>query len=323
MKRKRFLAIFVLCSVLAMVSGTAIVHAQDDLKADIESYVVKNVDGSDVTDDHLMAGDTYVVSLEIEVGVSLGNNTLILSTPLEKAGDVYWRLENDYSGVDTDTWQPGQPEVEFNVVKGTAKFTLKGAVPEDYTSTEISKNGEFLHMPGNISLVQLSLGPEGTLLQQRSAEVSDQAIEAYRTALIQKRSLVRDATTDPNTADPKYVKLAEDVIERAEILSGKGYVEDAKDLLDTLPSSVSGFPIPVSQESFLPYIIGIVALAVILIVLIGLSLRARSNSSFIRQQVDEEAGRLDVLSVRISKIDKQLGAEIEQVKEQLERIIGR
>lgn len=324
MKRKRFLAIFVTCSILAMVLGAATTYAQDGppSPAIISSHVVETIDGTDVTEGHLMAGDTYTVSFTVNVGVDLADNTLILSTPMEKVGDRYWQLENAYEGVDTELWQPGLPQIEFNVVEGDAEFTLRGSVPSDYTSQELP-NEEYLHFPKSISLVQLSLGPEGDPLGERSLIVKDQAILAYEQTLADKALLLQEATTDPNEADPKYVKLVEDIIDRAEDLGERGYVEDAKDLLDTLPISVSGFPIPVSEESFLPYLIGIVVLAVILIVSVALFLRARANSSFIRQQVDEEAGRLDVLSVRISKIDKQLGEDIEQVKEQLERIIGR
>ena len=324
MKRKRFLAVFVTCSILAMVLGTAMTYAQDGppSPAIISSHVVETIDGTDVTEGHLMAGDTYTVSFTVNVGVDLADNTLILSTPMEKVGDRYWQLENDYEGVDTELWQPGLSQIEFNVVQGDAEFILEGSVPSKYTQESLP-NEEYLHFPKSISLVQLSLGPEGDQLGERSLIVKDQAILAYEQTLADKELLLQEATTDPNEADPKYVKLVEDVIDRAEDLYANGYVENAKDLLDTLPISVSGFPIPVSEESSLPYLIGIIVLAVILIVSVALLLRARANSSFIRQQVDEEAGRLDVLSVRISKIDKQLGEDVEQVKEELERIIGR
>jgi len=305
-----------------MVLGAATTLADEPPLATIESYVVENIDGTDVTEGHLMAGDTYTVSLTIKVGVDLADNTLILSTPMEKVGDRYWQLENAYEGVDTELWQPGLPQIEFNVVQGDAEFTLRGSVPSDYTSEKLP-NEEDLHFPRSISLVQLSLGPDGVQLGERKLIVKDQAIVAYEQTLADKELLLQEATTDPNTAAPEYVELVQDVMDHAEDLSSKGYVEDAKALLGILPSSVSGFPIAVSEKSVVPYLIGIVVLAVILIVLVGLLLRARSNSSFIRQQVDEEAGRLDVLSVRISKIDKHLGRDIEQVKEQLERISGR
>ena len=378
MKRKRFLAVLLLCAVPAMVLGAATTYAQPPSPAIISSHVIESEDGSNVTNGPLMAGARYTVSFEINVGVVPPDTELSLLTPLEKAKgqDIYWRLENDYEGVDTHSWQPGRPTIEFDAVEGIAQFKLEGVIPSDYTSEKLS-NEEYLHFARYISLVELSLGEK--VLGEVEIQVKDQAIVAYERTLADKELLLQEANTDPTYAalaedvislaqdlssrgyvqnaidlldtlpstasdfptiedyqqkltekkdlletvdtDPTYAALAEKVIALAENLSSEGYVQNAIDLLDTLPSGASDYPPP--EKSFLPYIIGIAVLAVILIAFVGLFLRGRANSSFIRQQVDEEAGRLDVLSVRISKIDKQLGKDTEQVKEQLERIIGR
>lgn len=317
MKRFRFLAILIPCFLLATLLGPASVSAQAPSPAIIESYLIQNVDGSDVTDEPLMASATYRVSFEINVGVDLANTTLILTTPMKKVGDIYWRLENDYPGVNTDTWQPGQSTIEFDVVEGIAQFTLDGFVPTTYTSEKLP-NDDYLHFSKPISLIQLSLGPAGTLLDERPSVVKDQAIDAYQDALTQKTTLLQTTT-----ADAKYELLAGDVISLAQTLSEKGYVEIAKDLLNTLPASASELPVPVEESSYVPYIIGIVVLALILLAFALLFLRARSSAGLIRQQVDDESGKLDVLSVRLSKIDRQLARDIEQVKEELERISGR
>jgi hypothetical protein len=318
MKQKRLIAVFIICSaVLGMLLGTTAVYAQQPSPAVIETYVIENIDGSDVTNGPLMAGATYTVTLEVNIGVDLANTTLSLTTPMIKVEDVYWSLENDYSGIDTDLWQPGQATIKFDIVKGIAQLTLKGAVPSDYTSEELP-NGDHLHFIESISLVMLTLGPDNTLLDECSAEVRDQAIVAYQHTLTEKDSLLK--TTD---ADPKYENLATAIMALAEELNSKGYVEEATDLLNTLPESASDFPVPVEEGSYMIYIVIIAVFAVIMLAFLTLFFRARSNSSFMRQQIDEEAGRLDVLSVKLSKIDRQLARDIEQVKEQLERISGR
>lgn len=382
MKKRGLLAILILCSVLVMLLSTTTTYAQTPQTVGISSYVIRSDDGRDVTNGPLMAGATYTASLEINVGVELANATLSLETPMQKVEDVYWKLENDYPGVDTESWQPGQAVIDFNASKGIAQFTVKGSIPFDYTQETLS-NGEsdevLLHFARSISLVKLSLDSE--VLEERSVEVVDQAILVYRQTITEKESLLQTASTDPTyrklsaaviavaddlssngyvqnaidlldilpvsasdfpstekyqqaldeknslmqtlDIDPTYEELAANVIALAEDLSGSGYVQNAIDLLDTLPSSASGFPSPVSEKSFLPYLIIIVVLAVILVTFFALFLKARSSSSLISQQVDEEAGRLDVLLVRVSKIDKQLASDIEQIKEQLERISGR
>ena len=315
MKRTRILAILILCSVLAMILGSAITYAQTPSLAIIESYTIENVDGSDVTDGALMAGATYIVSLDINVSVDLANTTLTLATPLEKVKATYWSLENDYTGVDTETFQPGQSSIEFDIVKGVAQFTLTGSIPSDYTSEKLP-NDDFLHFVKDITLVELSLGTD--VLAEISAQVKDQAIDTYQQMLTEKNNLLQTTTTEP-----KYAAFAGSVIDQAENLSNQGYVQNAIDLLDTIPSTSSGLPTPISESSSAPYIIIIIVLAIIMIAFAALFLRARANSSFIRHQVDEEAGKLDVLSVKSSKIDKQLARDIEHVKEQLERISGR
>ncbi len=321
MKQGRFIAISFMVSLLLLLSGIATVNAQTPTPpspAVIESFNIENVDGSDVTEDYLMAGDTYVVTLEINVGVNLGNNTLILYTPLQKVEDVYWHLQNDYTGIDTTSWQPGQQTIVFEVVEGIARLELKGSVPADYTWTPISGYSYVLHAIRDLPLITLSLGPEGTELDSSSMEVKDQAIIAYEQTLIEKDALLR--TTE---ADVKYEKLANDIITHAQSLYSKGYVEDATKLLKTIPDSSADFPVPVKEKSYLPYIIGLAALAVLLVIFLALLMKSRSNSSVIRQQVDEESGKLDVLSIRLSKIDRQLARDLEQIKEELDRISGR
>ena len=321
MRQRYFFVAFIIVIILALFLGSGTASAQnDELRAEITYYKVTNLDdGTDVTDDNLMAGDSYEVRFEIDIGVTLGNNTLILATPLEKIGANYWELENDYAGVNTDTWQPGMSKIEFDMIKGNATFVLTGQVPSNYTSVKLP-NDRYLHFPKDISLVQLSLGPENIPLkdQEREAEVIDQAISTYLRTLSDKEKILQDAD-----ADPKYEELATDLITLAEDLTGEGYVEEATGLLNTLPQDSSDFPIPVEEGSYTIYIIIIVIVAILLILILALFLRARSNSAFIRQQVDEEAGKLDVLSVRTSKIDRQLARDIEQIKEQLERICGR
>ncbi|MDY6892102.1 MAG: hypothetical protein SVO26_00055 [Chloroflexota bacterium] len=315
MRRTRILALLILFLISTMILGPATTYAQTPSLAIIESYTVKNIDGSDMTNGTLMAGATYVISLDVNVSVDLANTTLTLSTPLEKVQAAYWSLENDYPGVDTETFQPGQSSIDFDIVKGIAQFKLTGAIPSDYTSEQLP-NGDYLHFIKEASLVKLYLGTE--TLDDVTIQVKDQAIDTYQQILTEKNNLLQTTTTEA-----KYASFAHSVIDQAENLSNQGYVQNAINLLNTIPSTSSGLPTPISESSSLPYIIIIVVLAIIAIALIALFLRARASVSFIRHQVDEEAGRLDVLSVKATKIDKQLARDIEHVKEQIDRISGR
>ncbi|MBE0479354.1 MAG: hypothetical protein IBX68_00070 [Dehalococcoidia bacterium] len=202
-------------------------------------------------------------------------------------------------------------------MEGTARFALTGTVPSDYTSEKIS-NGDYLHFIRPVGMVRLLLGPQDTLLDEYSVDVKDQAIVAYEQLLTSKQNLLQTSVVEP-----RYASLADSVIKVAKDLSAKGLVESATALLGTLPTSASGFPVASSQVSFMPYIVAIAIAAVFAVIFFLLFLRSRSGGSLVRQQIDEEAGKLDVLSVRLTKIDKQLGRDLEQVKQQLERISGR
>ena len=268
-----------------------------------------------------MAGNSYEITFGIEVGITLSDKTLVLATQLERINQQtdYWDLQNDYTGVDTETWQPGSSSIEFDMIKGNATFTLTGRIPNNYTSLDLT-NDRKLRFPKAIQILQPSILPDNTILEEqvKTARVIDQTIDTYQELLVAKVNLLREAD-----ADTKYEELANGIIKRAEELYSYGYVDEANDLLNTIPESAAGFPVPVEEGSYTIYIVIIALLALVLIALLALLLRARSNSSFALQQVDEEAGKLDVLLVRISKIDKQLARDIEQVKEQLERISGR
>ncbi len=378
MKQKGIVAALILTLILVTFIGTSIAYSQT--AAVISSYTVNSEDGGDVTGNALMSGATYTISLEVTLDTTLPGTELSVSTPLEKVEDVYWHLENDYAGINTSLWQPGQDTIEFDAVEGVALFTVVGTIPSTYTTQELP-NEDMLHFTKDISLITLSLTTGGDPLDVISVEVQDETIVAYQNklddinnlllltgadptytilardiitlagqlsekgyvegassllgtlpidaadfpsmedfeaAVIEKTSLVESVDTDPT-----YAALVEDVIDLAQDLNDSGYVNNAMDSLNVLPDSASDFPDPIANSSTVSYLVVIIMLALILIVSFLLFLKARAGNSFIQHQVEEEAGNLDVLLVRISKIDRQLANDIEQVKEQLERISGR
>lgn len=368
--------IILLMSVLLISPSTA--NAQT--AAVISNYTIESKDGGDVTDKPLMTGAIYTISFEVSLASTLQGTSLSLYTPLEKVEDVYWSLVNNYTGVNTDTWQPGQNTIQFDAIKGIAEFTVTGKIPSTYTTEKLS-NEDTLHFIKPISLVVLKLSASGESLNEITSEVKDETIAAYQTELNDKKSLLQTSGADPtynalaqeiidlaeelsgkgyidaaislleklpgtatdlpsmdefNTAvaektaliestdiDPTYADLANKIISLAEDLSNNGYVNNAMELINTLPDDATAFPKPTEKQSIILYLIIILVLALILIVCLMLLIKNKSSGSFIKQQVEEEAGKLDVLLVKISKIDRQLGHDIEQVKEQLEQISGR
>ena len=234
MIRRGFTAVLIITMVLVILLFPAIAYSQTSFT--ISSYTIESEDGGDVTENPLMAGSTYTISFEVTLDATLDDTKLLLSTPLSKVGDVYWRLVNDYTGVDTTTWQPGQDSIEFNATEGVAQLTCTGKIPSTFTTEELT-NGDTLHFTAPISLVSLSLSSSGKLLDAIETEVKDETIIAYQNALNNKQKLLQSTG-----ADPTYCTLAEDIITLSEQLSEKGYVEGANSLLAILPDQAEDLP---------------------------------------------------------------------------------
>mgnify|MGYP000347812748 CR=1 FL=1 len=101
----------------------------------LTNFTVLDPNGNDVTDEFLVAGGSYTINFEIEIGATLSDN-ILLTTSMEKSGNSFWTLNNNYQGVDTSVWTPGSQSITFQAVEGTAQFTLDGKIPESITEKE-------------------------------------------------------------------------------------------------------------------------------------------------------------------------------------------
>jgi len=287
-------------------------YSQGPTPAIISDFIVRDPNGNDVTSKPLVAGGTYMFSFSVAIGTTL-TDQIIMSTSLEKVGDRYWTLENNYQGVDTNSWQPGGSRVAFKAIQGTPKFTLAGKINSNMT-VEIVKDGKTIHFPVKVPVLSIALQSTQNVLDQKIMNVTDQAIIQYQNTLNTKQNLLAGSQTIP-----QYATLAQGIIEQAQAIANLGYVEDATKILSVIPSS--GLPSPPGVEStFLYLAIGIGVVAAIFAVMF---LRANSGKSVIVRQADEEAKKLDVLLVKANRIDKSLAMEIETVKKKLEDLTKR
>ena len=108
---KFFLILF---SLFLSVFALPVSHAQ--APAVITSFTVLDPNGNDVTDEFLVAGGSYTINFEIEIGATLSDN-ILLTTSMEKSGNSFWTLNNNYEGVETSTWTPGSPSITFKAVE--------------------------------------------------------------------------------------------------------------------------------------------------------------------------------------------------------------
>jgi hypothetical protein len=307
--------LFFVCFLLVGISSFGLVSAQDKqlVPATITDVEVTTVDGKSIGDTPLMAGATYKVNFTIEVAAGLKEQA-VLKTSLTRASDSdrFWTLKGDYSGIDATSWQPGQSTLYFDAIPGEAQLVLEGSVPEDYVAETLS-TGQVLHISKEISILELSL-ESGTVVSDAKLEVIDSSIEEYRSVLNAKTQLLADMD-----ADPAYTSLVNALVASAEAQASVGYTDFALDTLKAIPNS--GWVGPRTSSSYQWIIIGV--LGAVTSALAFLSIKARSETGFIKRQTDGQAKRLQILALKASRIgDSGLTEGIEQVRKELQESAG-
>ena len=316
-KNKRFAKSLFFIMFISLVLSSVLVRAQKAeaqvVPIKVSSFEVTTLDGRSVGTQPLMAGATYQIAFTLQIAAGIKDKA-ILKTGLSRTGDRFWSFSGNYSGIDVNTWQPGQPEISFDTIEGKVQMKVQGSVPQDFVEVT-GPNGEQYHISKPISLLRVSL-PGGRVLEDKTQEVVDKSIEAYRTLLNEKQKLL----AENSTADKRYVSLVAAIVAVSETEAQHGYVEGATDLLQAIPQS--GWIEPQRSSSYQWIIVG--ALALISAALLLVYLRSRSELEFARRRADEEAKRLEILASRARGIgDAKLSDEINKVKDNLEGMSGR
>jgi uncharacterized membrane protein YciS (DUF1049 family) len=224
--------------------------------------------------------------------------------------DRYWQLGSQaYEFVD---YNPAQYYVEFQQVAGNFTIICYGRIPIGITQEGI--NGFVLHKAEELTLIKLT-SPSGELLDQIKSDVLDAELAEYRN-LLEKREDKLETLKDSGVA-PGYIEMYEDVLEQAEIQAELGFVDEAIALLDLL--SVSQEPVSSTVEVlFLPIMAG---LAIAVVAVGFLYLRARSNRNYILSVIEDQIRDLEGVTLRASKFDRTISSRLESIKERLKKLI--
>jgi len=260
----------------------------------------------------LFAGSELVVTITVDVAITATYANLKLATNLEPSTieDRYWQLESqDYQFVD---YNPAQKYVEFQQVKGTFTITCYGRIPTGITQEKI--DGFVLHKPEDYVLIKLT-SPSGELLDQIKRDVLDAELDEYRNLLEKKEDKLE--TLKNSGVAPGYIEIYEGVLEQAEAQAELGFVDEAIAILDLL--AVTQEPVSSSVEIlFLPIMGG---LAIALVAVGFLYLRARGKSNYVLSVIEDQIRDLEGLTLRASKLDKTISSRLESIKERLKKLI--
>ena len=192
---------FLLLIFSLFLSGIILPISYAQAPAVITSFTVLDPNGNDVTDEFLVAGGSYTINFEIEIGATLSDN-ILLTTSMEKSGNSFWTLNNNYEGVETSTWTPGSQSITFQAIEGTAQFTLDGKIPEAITEKEIDDIVKIIHALELVPLLVMSLDSM-EILDERTYTITDQTIISYD-ALLQSKTEKLDSIS----MDEKFNSLA-------------------------------------------------------------------------------------------------------------------
>jgi len=276
----------------------------------LTNFTVLDPNGNDVTDEFLVAGGAYTIHFEIEIGATLSDN-ILLTTSMEKSGNSFWTLNNNYQGVDTSVWTPGSQSIVFQAVEGTAQFTLDGKIPESITEKDVVDMDKTVHALELVPILVMSLDSM-EILDERTYTITDQTIISYD-ALLQSKLEKLDSIS----MEGKYNSLALEIVSEAEYLTTFGLYDDAIKLLNTIPDS--DYPAPPSTTTL--FIIASAIFGITTIAFALLFIRTRSSSSYLSSSVSEKADKLDLLLIKASRIDKSLSDDLETIKRELKELV--
>ena len=248
----------------------------------------------------ILSGEELKVTFTVDV-FTAGSGNLKLSTFMQKPSTgTYWELiPGDYDlGAG---YTPNSAAMEFNWVKGTFEMICYGRAPTVSKAT-------------NVTLVQLSSG--GDVLDAIQVSVLTAGADEYQNLYKQKEDKLQDLIDSGVAAG--YINLYSNMLNQSKALVNKGYVNEAINLLNAIPSS--GEPIGSALEAIMLPAIGVAAVAAV--VFAFLFLRARGKNSYVQLVIEDQIKDLEGLTLRASRVDRTISSSLEGIKDRLKSLVG-
>ncbi len=293
----------------------------------ITSYTVRDLSTNEIimqksntgaiTSGNLLEGAKLNVTITITVPMTVPDSTLRLSTSMlhSTTQDSYWQLKT--LNFPLQSYNPNTPSVTFSQSQGELTISCYGNIPTGLT-TSSSGSGTQLHLPKAFDLITLTTS-SGQTIDQIKPYVIDSKIAEYITLHDQSANALQGLINQ--NAAPAYVSLYRNVINGSEAAKAEGFVDNAIAQLNQLV--ISEQP-PVGGSSmfdtlFLP-VAGV--LAVVAVLGLVLFFRAKSKVGYVSQVVEDQIRDLEGLTLRASRIDKNLSTGLETVEDRLKRAVG-
>ena len=268
---------------------------------------------SNVVGGTIINGAQLKVTVTISVPTSSPSTMLSLSTAMQHPAslDHYW-VHDPTDGYNLGSYNPNQQTFTFSQAAGTLTITCYGVASGQVTQQVGSVT---LHKSVAISLVSLK-DPSNAILDEVKMNITDSTIDEYNTLLAAKQQ--RLAELSSSGVATGYTDVYQNIITQSQEVAGEGLTDAAVAMLNSL--NVSNEPAgAVLQNLFLPLI---VVFAVIAGLFGFMFMRVRGKVSYYRLIVEDQIKDLEGLTLRASKIDRTISAQLASVEDRLKRLVG-
>jgi hypothetical protein len=233
---------------------------------------------------------------------------------------TYWELQSKtYAGLSGVTYNPNQQIVTFSQTTGTLVISCYGTIASGITQT--NAGGITLDKKVDQALVTLT-DPVGNQLDKIGVSVVDAKIDQFDTMLATALNTIQNMKN--NGVDQAYITLYQSVVDGAVSQASQGLVDNGIGVLNQLSAAQSSSsPVstntPMEATLFLPAVVALI----VVVVLVGfMFMKARGKVNYNRLVIEDQIKDLEGLTLRASKIDKNLTVSLESVKDRLKSLVG-
>jgi hypothetical protein len=268
---------------------------------------------SNVLSGTIISGAQLKVTVTINVPTSSPSTMLSLSTAMQHTAslDHYWAHDTS-DGYNLGNYNPNAATISFPQTTGTLTISCYGVAVGQVTQQVGSVT---LHKSVPISLVSLK-DPSNTILDEVKMNITDSKIDEYNTLLAAKQQKLAELSSSGVATG--YVDVYQNIITQSQAVAGEGLTDAAVAMLNSL--NVSNEPAgAVMQNLFLPLII---VFAVVAGLFGFMFMRSRGRVSYYRLVVEDQIKDLEGLTLRASKIDRTISAQLSSVEDRLKRLVG-
>ncbi|MDR0373151.1 MAG: hypothetical protein LBI79_06300 [Nitrososphaerota archaeon] len=252
----------------------------------------------------VLPGAEVKITFTVNV-IASGEGNLRLTSGLNKpASGPYWGVPSTSNYDLGSSFSPNSQSTPFNWVTGTFELILYGKVPTTSSASKV------------VTAVSL-FGPSGgTPLDTIIITATSADMNNYLTLLAQKEAKLESLKA--SGVDSGFIQIYQNVLRTSQAVADSGDVTNAIALLRGL--DVANEPAgSTMQMLFLPLII---VAAVVAALFAFLFLRIRGKVSYMTLVVEDQIKDLEGLTLRASKIDRAMSANLDSVKDRLKNLIG-